>query len=298
MELKAFESRKRGTKGKQGSSLGDEVVHCLTCNDHDTILMVSQTGVVRGLKAYQIPTASLLAKGTTLHSVLSTDIGESVTSMLAVTKFTEEEYLTLTTKQGMIKRFPLKELEKITARGKKVVSLNEGDRLLWADKCTNDDEILIGSSRGRATRFEASALRPTGRSSKGVRSMSLNPGDSIASMNILRADQSDNKSFVLIITEQGYGKRVSTDEFKPLGRPCKGVIAIKFDESKKEDNVEAFLVVQEEDEVLISTSKGVMVRQKVSGISSFGRMAKGALVQKLNDPDKITSISIVPAEAK
>lgn len=299
MELKAFESQRRGTKGKKGSSADDEVVHCITCNDHDTLLMVSQTGVVRGLRAYQVPTASRTAKGTPLPSVLNTNIGESVTAMLAVSEFTDEEYLVLTTKQGMIKRLPLKELEKITSRGKVVATLQEGDRLVWANKCTDQDEILIGSSLGKAIRFDASEVRPTGRTSMGVKSMNLNPGDTIASMNILSADKSDKESFVLVITEQGNGKRVSTDEFKKTARATKGVIAIKFDEKKEDrDKVEGFLVVQEEDEILISTSKGIMVRQKVSGISSFGRPAKGTRVQKLDDSDKITSISIVPEQAK
>ncbi len=301
MELKAFESQGRGTRGKQGSSVDDEVVHCITCNDHDTILMVSETGVVRGLRAYQVPTASLRAKGTPIPSVLNTKIGESVTAMLAVTEFTEDEYLVMATKQGMIKRTPLKVLEKITARGLIMASLVEGDRLDWANKCTDEDDILIGSSLGKATRFEATELRPTGRTSRGVKAMNLNPGDTLAAMNILKADKSDDDESVLIITEQGFGKRVSTDEFKATGRGKKGVISTKFKKPKsgeEEDNVAGFLVVKEDDEILISTSKGVMVRQRVTEINTYSRSAKGVLVQKLNDSDKITSISIVPAKPK
>eukprot|EP00531_Pseudo-nitzschia_arenysensis_P009196 CAMPEP_0116122228 /NCGR_PEP_ID=MMETSP0329-20121206/4105_1 /TAXON_ID=697910 /ORGANISM="Pseudo-nitzschia arenysensis, Strain B593" /LENGTH=759 /DNA_ID=CAMNT_0003616067 /DNA_START=11 /DNA_END=2291 /DNA_ORIENTATION=- len=301
MELKGFESQGRGTRGKQGSSVDDEVVHCITCNDHDTILMVSETGVVRGLRAYQVPTASLRAKGTPIPSVLNTKIGESVTAMLAVTKFTEEEYLVMATKQGMIKRTPLKVLEKITARGLIMASLMEGDRLVWANKCTDEDDLLIGSSLGKATRFEATELRPTGRSSRGVKAMNLNPGDTLAAMNILKADKSNDDESVLIITEQGFGKRVSTDEFKATGRGKKGVISTKFKKTKPgedEDNVAGFLVVKEDDEILISTSKGVMVRQRVTEINTYSRSATGVRVQKLNDSDKITSISIVPAKPK
>lgn len=303
MELKTFESQRRGTRGKIGvggdSSADDEVLHCITCNDHDTLLMITQNGIAYGLRAYQVPTGSRRAKGTPLPSVLPIKIGEQVTAVLAVTKFTEKEYLALTTKQGMIKKTPLNVFEKITGRGLVVAKLADGDQLEWCHKCTDLDDILIGSSNGLATRFKASMLRPTGRTSKGVRAMKLKPGDTIADMNVLDGGSggSKKKAYVLCMTEQGYGKRVSTNNFKVTSRGLIGVIAIKFKKKKNidADKVSCFCIVYEDDEILVITSKGVMVRQKVEAIPCQGRSATGVLVQKLNDnSDKITSVSLVP----
>ena len=229
-----------------------------------------------------------------------------MTAVLAVTKFTEDEYVVLATKQGMIKKTPLNVFEKITGRGLVMASLAEGDQLEWCHKCTDADDILIGSSRGMATRFQASALRPTGRSSKGVRAMKLKSGDTIADMNVLGRGGSgsgDKKEFVLCMTEQGYGKRVSTSDFKVTSRGLIGVIAIKFKKQNKEseeyrDKVSCFCIVNEDDEILAITSKGVMVRQRVKEIPCQSRAATGVMVQKLNDSDKITSISLVPTRTK
>ena len=309
MELKTFESQGRGTRGKRGvsgdsSSADDEVLHCITCNDHDTLLMITQNGIAYGLRAYQVPTGSRTAKGTPLPSVLPIKIGEAVTAVLAVTKFTEEEYVVLATKQGIIKKTPLNVFEKITARGLTMASLAEGDQLEWCHKCTDGDDILIGSSKGQATRFQASSLRPTGRTSKGVRAMKLKSGDTIADMNVLgRGGNSDKKEFVLCMTEQGYGKRVKTDDFKVTSRGLIGVIAIKFKKNSNnkeeyQDKVSCFCIVNEDDEILFITSKGVMVRQRVKEIPCQSRSATGVMVQKLNDSDKITSISLVPTRAK
>ena len=305
MELKTFESQGRGTRGKRGtsggdkSSLDDEVLHCITCNDHDTLLMITQNGIAYGLRAYQVPTGSRTAKGTPLPSVLPISIGQRVTTVLPVTKFTEEEYVVLATKQGMIKKTPLKVFEKISSRGLTIASLVEGDKLKWCHKCTDTDSILIGSTRGMAARFEASKLRPTGRTSKGVKAMKLRDGDTIADMNVLGGgggSKNDKKEFVLCMTEQGYGKRVKTNAFRVTSRGAVGVIAIKF--KTKEDKVSCFCIVNENDEILVNTSKGVMVRQKVEQIPCQSRSATGVVVQKVNNSDRITSISLVPTRTK
>lgn len=310
MELKTFENQGRGTRGKRGtfggdsSSIDDEVLHCITCNDRDTLLMITQNGIAYGLRAYQVPTGSRTAKGTPLPSVLPINIGQVVTAVLPVSEFTEKEYLVLATKQGMIKKTPLDAFQKISARGLKIASLADGDKLKWCHKCTDSDDILIGSTQGMASRFEASKLRPTGRDSKGVIAMKLRDGDTIADMNVLgsggNADD-DKEEFVLCITEQGFGKRVSTNEFRTTSRATLGVIAIKFKtrETKKEspDKVSCFCIVNEDDEILVITSKGVMVRQRVSQIPCQSRSATGVMVQKVNKSDRITSISLVPASA-
>lgn len=314
MPLKTFESQGRGTRGKKGSSdvssAEEEVSHVITCNDHDTLLMITDNGIAYGLRAYQVPTASRTAKGAPIPSVLPISADQKVTAVLPVSEFSPDEYIVLATEQGWIKRTPLNAFEKTSSRGLIIASLAEDDKLQWCDKCTDESDILMASSRGMATRFEASKLRPTGRTSRGVRAMKLKEGDTIADMNVLvksndsssSSNSPDEKEFALCVTANGYGKRVSTSEFRTTARGGVGVIAIKFktpqqkQKQQDEDKLSCFCVVQKEDEILVNTAKGVMVRQQVSQIPSQGRSATGVLLQKVDAGDTITSVSVVPKE--
>jgi DNA gyrase subunit A len=278
--------------------LDDEVAHVITCNDHDTLLMITQTGVAYGLRAYQVPTGSRTAKGTPIPSVLPVRTDQVITTILPVSEFNKDEYILLATEQGWIKKTPLEAFEKTSSRGLTIASLVDGDQLKWCQPCKDGDDILMGSSRGMATRFEAAKLRPTGRTSRGVRAMKLKEGDTIADMNVLNGnieDKEDKNEFVLCITSQGYGKRISTDEFRTTGRGLVGVIAIKFKTARKDlDTMSCFCIVKKEDEILVNTAKGVMVRQKVFKIPSQSRSATGVAVQKVDGGDRITSVSLVP----
>ena len=308
MPLKTFESQGRGTRGKRGTSSSDvtttddEVAHVITCNDHDTLLMITQSGIAYGMRAYQVPTGSRTAKGTPIPSVLPITRDEVVTAVLPVTEFTKDEYIVLATEQGWIKRTPLDAFEKISSRGLTIASLTNNDKLKWCSMCTDDNDILMASSGGMATRFEAAMLRPTGRTSRGVRAMKLKDQDTIADMNVLKSrnsdesSQKDEKQFVLCVTANGYGKRVSTKEFRTTARGGVGVIAIKFKKGANADTLSCFCVVQEDDEILVNTSKGVMVRQQVSQISLQSRSATGVMVQKVDNGDRITSVSVLPKD--
>jgi len=300
MELTNFANKSRGSKGSRASSIDDEILHCITCNDHDTLLMITQDGKSYGLRAYQVPMASRTAKGAPLPSVLPISIGQELTTLLAINEFTDDEYLLLGTTGGRIKKTAVKLFEKITKKGLLAAELNDGDELEWCHKCTNDDDVLICSSRGLASRFKISELRPTGRISKGVLAMRIKPGDTIADIDVLRgSDGRDRQHFVLCMSEQGYGKRVLTDQFKVRMRNTVGVKAFRFKGKKaEEDKVSCFCVVNEDDEILIITSKGRMVRQRVDSIPCYRREAGGVVVQKLNDSDKITSINLVPTRAQ
>eukprot|EP00980_Cylindrotheca_fusiformis_P000148 scaffold24_cov128-Cylindrotheca_fusiformis.AAC.21 len=304
MPLQTFESQGRGTRGKRGtsssdSSSNDEVSQVITCNDHDTLLMITQNGVAYGLPAYQVPVAGRTAKGTAIPSVLPVSSDQVVTAVLPVTEFSKDEYIVLATEQGWIKKTSLDAFAKTTSRGLTIASLSEGDRLLWCHPCKDGDDILIGSTRGMATRFEAANLRPTGRTSRGVLSMKLREGDTIADMNVLggATGSSDKGEYVLCVTSQGYGKRVLTNEFRATARGRVGVIAIKFKPSVKDiDKVSCFCIVREDDEILVNTAKGVMVRQQVSKIPSQSRSATGVVVQKVDEGDHITSVSVPKGE--
>ncbi|KAL9183740.1 hypothetical protein ACHAXT_004596 [Thalassiosira profunda] len=301
MPLKTFESQNRGTRGKRGTSntMSDdnEIAHCFTCNDHDTVLMTTQTGIAYGLRAYQVPEGGRTAKGAPIPSVLPIKADDVITSVLPVSKFTKDEFIVLATEQGWIKKTSLKAFEKISSRGLIIATLAEGDRLNWCEKCTDADDILVGSTRGQASRFTASSLRSTARTSRGVKSMTLKKGDTIADMNILSSTLDES---LLVVTKEGYGKRVKTSEFRQTARGGSGVIAIKFKSGRVNDRVSTMRVVKEDDEILLITSQGVIVRQKVADISCQGRAATGVLVQKVDvlAGDSISTVSIVPTRVE
>ena len=296
MPLKTFESQNRGTRGKKGTSntMSDEneVAHCFTCNDHDTILMTTQGGIAYGLRAYQVPEGGRTAKGAPIPSVLPVKADDIITSVLPVSKFSKDEFIVLATEFGWIKKTPLAAFENLTSRGLIIASLAAGDRLNWCERCTDADDILVSSTRGQATRFHAKDMRPTSRTSRGVKAMTLKNADTIADMNVL----SEKDKYLLCMTTEGYGKRVKTEEFRTTKRGGSGVIAIKFKAGRVDDRLSTMRVVNEEDEILLITSQGVIVRQKVKDIPVQGRSATGVVVQKVDvrNGDNISTVSIVP----
>lgn len=299
MPLQTFESQGRGTRGKKGtagvSTKDDEVLHCFSCNDHDTLLMTTQRGIAYGIRAFQVPTGSRTAKGVPIPSILPVRSEDVISSVLPVSAFSKDEYCILATKMGWIKKTPLSAFENISSRGLIIASLEEGDSLSWCQKCTDNDDILIGTSDGLASRFAASTLRATGRTSRGVRSMKLKKEDTLAGVNILSG--ANDSEFILAVTSNGYGKRIPTGEFTARARGGSGVIAMKFKTSSKDDSLKCLQSVGIDDEILVITSKGVIVRQKVSAIPAQSRTATGVLVQKVDakNGDEISMVSKVPS---
>jgi DNA gyrase subunit A len=298
MPLKDFESQSRGTRGKRGTTdVGntndDEVAHCFTCNDHDTLLMVTQRGIAFGIRAYQVPSASRTAKGQPIPSVLPVANDDTITAVLPVSEFSKDEYFVLATENGWIKKTALSAFENLSSRGLTIATLEPDDRLRWCHRCRDGDTILVGSNQGLATRFEANDLRPTGRTSRGVIAMRLRKGDRIADVNVLSGSDAKARESVLTITKQGFGKRVATTDFPINARGGRGVIAIKF-KKDVEDHVSCLLAAQPDDEILLITSKGIMVRQKVANIPAQSRSATGVTIQRLDEGDHITQVSIVP----
>ena len=303
MPLASFESQNRGTKGKKGTasngSYGSEVAHFITCNDHDTIIVTTSKGIAYGIRAFQIPPGSRTAKGVPIPQVLP--IGDAaIASVLPVSEFTDDEYIVLGTINGWIKRTPLAAFEKMSSRGLIIATLEEGDKLKWCAKCNDEDDVLVGSQLGMVLRFKASNLRPTGRTSRGVISMKLRDDDKLTDMSIL-SPVDDLSKYVLAITSLGYGKRVKTEEFRAKARGGIGVIGTKFKStSDGDDRAQCFRMVEEEDEILLITGKGIIVRQRVADIPIQGRAATGVMVQKVDvsQGDEISSISIIPKQSR
>lgn len=298
MPLQDFESQHRGTRGKRGTTDGgdsddNDVAHCFTCNDHDTLLMVTQRGVAFGIRAYQIPSAGRTARGQPIPSVLPVSSDDVITAVLPVSEFSKDEYLVLATEKGWIKKTSLSAFEKISSRGLTIATVEPDDRLNWCQRCRDGDTILVGSKLGMATRFESDVLRPTSRTSRGIFTMNLREGDRLADINVLQGGDTEGRESVLTVTERGFGKRIATRDFPIRARRARGVIAIKFKKGI-DDRVSCLLAVQPDDEILLITSKGIMVRQKVSNIPAQSRTATGVTIQRLDDGDHITQVSIVP----
>lgn len=326
MPVNTFEAQSRATKGKAGTRMkeDDGVEHFLTCHDHDSVLFFSDRGVVYCLRAYQIPVGSRTSRGTPIVQMLPIPRDEKITSVIPVSEFSEDEYLVMLTNKGYIKKTELAAFSNIRANGLIAISLEEGDQLRWVRRARQEDTIIIGSSLGKSIHFRANheQLRPLGRATRGVRSMSLRDGDSLVSMDILPSqivadlvqdlesdaeptDAEDPNSeasanslgpWILIVTTGGYGKRVPVAQFRLQNRAGMGIVASKF--RKSGDRLAALRIVNEDDELMIITNRGIIIRQTVKAIPSQSRAATGVRVQRLDEDDAIAAVALVPKSAE
>ncbi|MBZ8180205.1 DNA gyrase subunit A [Oscillatoria salina] len=324
MPVDTFGAQSRATRGKAAAKIkeDDGVEHFLSCCDHDHVLFFSDRGVVYSVPAYQIPAGSRTARGVPIVQMLPISRDEKITSMVSVSEFTEDEYLVMLTRNGYIKKTALSAFSKIRANGLIAISLAEGDQLRWVRLAREEDSIIIGSRQGMAIHFKADRqqLRPLGRSTRGVKSMKLRKNDEIISMDVISAqvtasiataaDEDDDENnedlnseelitpgpWVLAITTGGYGKRVPVTKFRLQNRAGKGLTATKF--RGKEDRLVALHVVHQDDELMLITNRGIMIRQAVNAIPPQSRTATGVRVQRLDEDDAIAAVALVPPAAE
>lgn len=323
MPVDTFESQSRDGRGRKGAQIkeDDGVEHFFGCNDHDQILFFSDRGVVYGLPAYQIPIGSRNARGTPIVQMLPIPREEKITSVISVQDFSEDEYLVMLTTKGYIKKTALAAFSNIRSNGLIAISLEEGDQLRWVRRAKVSDSIIIGSRAGMAIHFRASheQLRPLGRATRGVKSMALRPGDELVGMDIIPAevvntfaDQAEADTsemsetedteavtsypgpWVLVVTTNGFGKRVPVNQFRLQNRAGMGLLATKFKSKTNADSLAALRVVNLDDELMIVTSRGIIIRQAVNVISSQSRLATGVRLQRLDEDDAIVTAAIVP----
>jgi DNA gyrase subunit A len=324
MPVSTFETQSRATRGKKGTGMKEEdaIEHFLTCCDHDTILLFSDRGVVYTVKAYQIPVSSRTARGIPIVQMLPIPREEKITSVVPVSEFIDDEYLIMLTQKGFIKKTALSAFSSVRANGLIAISLEEGDSLRWVRRAKETDSAIIGTRNGMTIHFrtDRDQLRPLGRATRGVKSMSLKKGDELISMDILPSqviaqmvaaiedpgvDDIDDTvaedvtvpagegPWILVVTTGGLGKRVPVTQFRLQNRAGMGVLAIKF--RKKGDRLAALRVVNPDEEMMIVTNRGIIIRQAINAISPQSRMATGVRVQKLDDDDAIMAVAIVPA---
>ncbi len=322
MPVSTFETQSRATRGKKGTGMKEEdaIEHFLTCCDHDTILLFSDRGVVYTIKAYQIPASSRTAKGVPIVQMLPIPREEKITSVVPVSEFSDDEYLIMLTNKGFIKKTALTAFASVRANGLIAISLEDGDSLRWVRRAKETDSAIIGTRNGMTIHFrtDRDQLRPLGRATRGVKSMSLKKGDELISMDILPSqviaqidaatadlpediDETATEDvavpagegpWILVVTTGGLGKRVPVTQFRLQNRAGMGVLAIKF--RKKGDRLAALRVVNTDDEMMIVTNRGIIIRQAIDAISSQSRMATGVRVQKLDDDDAIMAVALVP----
>ena len=318
MPMSNFEAQSRATRGKSGTRMkeDDGVEHFLTCCDHDSVLFFSDRGTVYSVKAYQIPVSSRNARGVPIVQMLPISHQEKITSIVPVVEFANDEYLVMLTQKGFIKKTQLSAFSNIRANGLIAISLEEGDQLRWVRRVRVEDSIMIGTRQGMAIHFRATneQLRPLGRATRGVRAMSLRSGDELISMDILpsqvvaqvaEADAPENESeevldaetsqqgpWALVITTGGLGKRVPVTQFRLQNRAGMGLRAIKF--RKSGDRLAALQVVNDSDEIVLVSSRGIIIRQAVKAISCQSRAATGVRVQRLDEDDAIVAVALVP----
>ena len=324
MPVSTFETQSRATRGKKGTGMKEEdaIEHFLTCCDHDTILLFSDRGVVYTVKAYQIPVSSRTARGLPIVQMLPIPREEKITSVVPVSEFSDDEYLIMLTQKGFIKKTAISAFASVRANGLIAISLEDGDGLRWVRRAKETDSAIIGTRNGMTIHFRTNRdqLRPLGRATRGVKSMSLKKGDELISMDILPSqviaqmvaasedpgvDDIDDTvaedvtvpagegPWILVVTTGGLGKRVPVTQFRLQNRAGMGVLAIKF--RKKGDRLAALRVVNADEEMMIVTNRGIIIRQAINAISPQSRMATGVRVQKLDDDDAIMAVAIVPA---
>ena len=285
-----YKTQNRGGMGVKGMATIEEdfVEHLINATSHDYILMFTNMGKVYRIKGYEIPEYSRQSKGLPIINLLSLDKDEKVTSLLKISNDDEYKCLVFATKNGLIKRTDISEFDSIRTNGKKFITLKDNDELVSVKKTTGNDEILMASSNGRMVRFNESAVRIMGRSASGVRGINLD-GGILVGMEIVEPNE-----YVLVITENGYGKKTPVDEYRITNRGGKGVKTVNITE--KNGSIVSFKTVDDSKDLMIITDSGIIIRLAVDKISTMSRVTQGVKLINLKEDSIVSSTSIVDRE--
>ncbi|HEX8874743.1 MAG TPA: DNA gyrase subunit A, partial [Nitrosospira sp.] len=269
---KAFRAQARGGRGVQGHATKDEdaVIFLTTGRTLDTVLFFSNKGKVYSEKAYQIPDADRTGKGIPIVNVLALGDNETITAAVAVSKFDENHYCTVVTRNGRIKRMALAELAAARPSGLIAINLEKGDELRWARQTSGSDEIILVTALGRAVRFPEREVRSMGRTAAGVNAIRLGKDDYLASMNVV-----EPHGFLALITSHGYGKRTPLEQYSTTSRGAGGVQTIDKKATAKIGEIVGARVVQESDDLMFISAGGLVLRTRVADIPSKGRATQG-----------------------
>ncbi len=282
--LSDYKAQRRGGRGKSATATKelDYVEKLIVANTHDTILCFSSLGKVYWLKVYQLPVASRAARGKPFVNLLPLEQGEKINAILPIREFTENKFIFMATSAGTVKKTPLNEFERQRTTGKIAIDLREGDTLVGVAVTDGRQNVLLFGSTGKAVCFNEADVRSMGRTASGVRGMRLQEGQKIISLIIA------TEGTVLNITENGYGKRTKLEEFTCHKRGGQGLIAIQT--SARNGDVVGAVLVNDNDEIMLITDGGTLVRTRVDGISIVGRNTQGVTIIRLDKKEKVIGV--------
>ena len=289
-----FTAQKRGGRGVQGTGVKDDdfVRELVSTSTHDRLLFFTNKGRVYRLKGYEIPEYGRTAKGLPIVNLLKLEDGESIQTIINVAQDrSEDAYLFFTTRSGLVKRTSVAEFANIRQNGLKALNLKDEDELINVFLTDGNTDVIIGTKFGYSVRFNESVVRNMGRSATGVRGVNLRPGDQVVGASVI-TDQDE----VLIITEKGYGKRTRADEYPTKGRGGKGIKTANV--ADKNGPLAGLMTVKGDEDLMIITNTGVMIRTSVANISQTGRSTMGVKVMRLDQDAQIVTFTTVQADEK
>ncbi len=290
MTSETYKTQNRGGVGIKGMTTNEDdfVENLISMTTHDYIMFFTNKGKTYRVKGYEIPQFSRQSKGLPIINLLPLDKDEVVKAMLKVSKDEENKYIVFCTQRGLVKRTLLTEFESIRSNGKIAITLKENDELISVKKTTGQNEILIASSNGRMIRFEENEIRVMGRTASGVKGIDLGNGICVG------CEIAEPGQEVLVVTEKGYGKRTKVTEYRMTHRGSKGVKALNI--TDKNGNIVAFKLVSGDEDLMIITNSGMIIRMEVRQVSTTGRVAQGVRLINLKEEQKVGNVALINKE--
>lgn len=293
MPIDTYKSQRRGGKGIIGIATREEdfVKQIFTASTHDTILFFSNKGKLYRLRGYEIPEAGRTARGTAIVNLLSLDPGEKISAIIPIQNFAEEKYLLMATKNGLIKKTALNEYNSARKTGLQAITLKEEDELIAVRLTDGEDNVVLVTKKGMSITFDEKDVRPIGRIAQGVIGIRLDSDDVVIGMESIITG---SKATLLAITENGFGKRTELDEYRVQIRGGKGVITYKI--TPKTGDIVGVRIANDEDDAMLITEKGTIIRIHVKDISILGRATQGVTLMRTSDGGKVVSIETLTPE--
>ena len=293
MPSDTYKTQKRGGKGITGLTTreNDFVKNLIMTSTHDTLMFFTNFGKAHKLKAYEIPEGSRTAKGTPAVNFLSLMQKERITAIIPIQEFSEEKFLIGVTKSGTIKKTPLSQYDVMRKGGLVAINLKEDDELIGIQETTGNNNVIIVTKQGKCICFSEEEVRSMGRQAAGVRAIKLEDGDEVVSMELVKEGQE-----LFVVTEKGYGKRTSVDEYKMQTRGGKGLLTYDKAKFKKTGELVGAMVVNEDDEMMLINSDGIIIRIRAAEVSRLGRSTQGVRIMKVEEDTNIIALAKVISE--
>ena len=292
MPVDTYKSQKRGGKGITGMTTREDdfVKQIFTASTHDTILFFTNKGKMYKLRGYEVPESGRTAKGTAIVNLLNVEAGEKVSAMMPIQNFADGKYITMATKNGLVKKTALKEYDSSRKTGLLGINLKDDDELIDVRLTDGEDNLVLVTKKGLCITFDEKDVRPVGRVSQGVIGIRLDDGDQVIGMEPIITE---GKATLLAITENGFGKRTELDEYRVQNRGGRGLITYKI--TPKTGNIVGIRVVSGDEDVMLITDSGTIIRINVSEVNILGRSTQGVTLMRTNE-GKVVSIETVESE--